>query len=75
MTGLKAFTLRALENHRGDDLERARTAFRGLSAEDMDKEYGRSGKTRRQIIEGYERHAAEVDAAIAWVKSLPESAR
>lgn len=68
----KEITLRALENYRGDDLYRARAAFRGLSDEEMGKQHGHSGKTRREIVDGYAEHDSAVEAAIAWVKSQPE---
>lgn len=66
---VKDVALRALENYRGDDLYRARRAFTGLSSEDMGKQYGQSGRTRLEILTEYERHDADVAAAIAWVSS------
>jgi hypothetical protein len=65
----KETALRALENLRGDDLYRARAAFRNCTPDEMQQQYGQSGKTRAQIIGEYEAHEAEVNAAIAWVKS------
>lgn len=61
--------LNALERYRGDDLYRARSAFRGLSDEEMDKQYGQSGKTKRQIVDEYAEHDSTVEAAINWVKA------
>jgi len=61
--------IRALETYRGDNLSRARWAFKGTPPEDMQKEYGQSGQTRAAILAGYEQHDSEVAAAIAWVKS------
>ncbi len=49
-----AFLKRAIEAFRGDDLWRARAAFKDLSASEMAKQHGQSGKTRQQILEGYE---------------------
>lgn len=65
----KELAIKALESMKGDDLLRARAAFRGCTESEMGYEYGMSGKTRRQILAEYEEHAAQVDAAIAWVRS------
>jgi hypothetical protein len=61
----------ALNNHRGDDLYRAKRQFGWMKDEELDREYGDSGKTCREIVRGYEEHAAEVDAALALANSLP----
>jgi hypothetical protein len=61
--------IKALNNMRGDDLYRAKCAFGGYSPEQMNEEYGSSGKTPTEIIAGYEAHEAKVDAAINWVTS------
>ena len=54
---------RALQSLRGDDLERARAAFRHCTEEEMGQEYGQSGQTRRQILQGYLDHNSEIDQA------------
>jgi len=69
MNDHKKLVLRALDTLRGDDLYGARIAFRNCTPEQMREEYGHSGKTRAEIIAGYEAHEARVDAAIAWVQS------
>jgi hypothetical protein len=66
----RELTIRALEQMKGDDTARARSAFRSCTLEQMGTEYGESGKTRAQILEEYEAHDAKVDAAIAWVKAV-----
>ena len=71
MSDPRETTLHALENARGDDLARARHAFRGLTPQRMGEQYGESGKTRAEIVAGYEAHEREIDAAIAWVRSRP----
>ena len=66
----KEYVLRVLEMSRGDDLARAQmTAKRGVP---LDKEYGQSGQTLRQIIEGYmeHNHVKHDGETYAWVKSL-----
>lgn len=64
--------IQALEQMRGDDLFRARAAFANFTPEEMKLEHGRSGKTRQQILDSYEKHVSEVDAAIEWVRSCSE---
>lgn len=58
----------ALRQHRGDDLARARRAFEGLSPEEMQEPWGASGRTRADVLADYEKHEAEVEAALAWVR-------
>ncbi len=60
--------LRALQQYRGDDLERAKLAFRSYSPWQMTQPYGLSDKTPEQILLGYQEHVDEVEAAIRWVK-------
>ena len=59
----------ALHELRGDDLRRARAAFRDCTPEQMNGLYGQSGLTRNAILRGYEEHSARCDAAIKWVRS------
>ena len=63
------FIIRLLEIAKGDDLQRARFAFRHYSPEEMNKPHGESGKTRAEIIAAYEAHEAKIDSAIAWVRA------
>jgi hypothetical protein len=58
-----------IENWKGDDLYRAQMAFRNLSVAQMNEQYGQSGQTCAQIVEGYRQHNAEADRLIAWVKA------
>ena len=59
--------IKALEQMRGDDLYRARSAFRNCTPKEMGEQYGQSGKTRAEMLAGYEAHDAKVSAAIDWV--------
>ena len=54
----------------GDDLERAKAAFRGYTPEEMQKEYGASGRTCQEILDGYKKDRAEREAVLEWVKSV-----
>lgn len=65
----KKLALRALENLRGDDLERARSAFRNCTSAQMQEQYGQSGKTRAEILADYEADRAKINAAIDWLKT------
>lgn len=68
----KQMTLKALDQLKGDDAERARWAFRGCSEEEMQLMHGGSGKTRRQILDEYEEHERAVRSAIDWVNRQPD---
>lgn len=63
----KQLAIQTLEQMRGDGLYRARAAFRNCTPKEMGEQYGQSGKTRAEMIAGYEAHDAKVTAAIAWV--------
>lgn len=63
----KQLAIQALGQMKGDDLYRARAAFRGLTPAQMHEQHGQSGKTRAQILDEYEAYNAKVDAAIRWV--------
>lgn len=66
----KEVILWALENAMGDDLERAEIAFKNYTPEQMATEYGQSGKTCQQILDGYRAHREEVENAILWARTL-----
>lgn len=55
--------LRIVQNAGGDNLERANIAFRGLSREQMQEDYGGSGQTRQTILDGYRCEREEWQAA------------
>lgn len=61
--------IKALERLISDDTYRARMAFAGLTPEEMQKEHGRSGQTRAEILAGYEKRDAEILETIEWVKA------
>lgn len=47
-------------------IKRMKSAFRNLSPDKMDEQYGESGKTRQELIDDYKRDRAERDAALTW---------
>lgn len=59
--------LAGLGRLRGDDLYRARAAFRGMSATQMAEQHGQSGRTRQEILAEYEEHDVRIQRAIDWV--------
>ena len=59
------FIIHCIENNRGDDLQRAQHAFKGL---DMSQKPGRSRQTRQQILDRLLAHNKECDDAIVIVK-------
>jgi hypothetical protein len=74
MSTHKELAVQALENMRGDDQYRAERAFRNCTPEQMNQEYGESGQTRSEILNGYRERGSQIDGAIAWINSLtPDS--
>lgn len=53
----------------GDNLERAKAAFRGLSKEEMALEHGQSGMTRQRVLDEHQRDRDERLAALAWLET------
>lgn len=70
MSKEKEFVVKAMENAKGDDLERAQAAFQNQTKEQLDLEYGVSGKTRRQILRAYEEHREEWQRAMDWLRKV-----
>lgn len=61
---------RIIENAKGDDLERARRSFHGMSSRQLDEQHGQSGRTRRQILQEYEAERALYLQAAALVEPI-----
>lgn len=64
----KEVILRALNNYRGDNYERAAAAFRNFTPTEMGAQHRVSGQTRQEIIDGYRKHTLEVENAIHFVE-------
>jgi len=62
----KSFILKVLEWYRGDNLDRAELFFKGMTEDQMQQEYGQSGKTRAEILAGWTKHNNQIDDAIEW---------
>lgn len=69
MSEEQELAIRGLENLKGDNLALAKHAFRNCTIDQMNMQYGASGKTRAEILAEYESHEAKVQRAIEWVKS------
>lgn len=65
----KDYILRCLRQDDGDDLERAKAVFRNHSQADLDKKYGQSGKTCREILAGYENARNRNKEVTEWFKN------
>lgn len=51
----------------GDDLERANRAFSHLSKEELDREHGCSGRTRREVWNDCKSARRKHVAAVQWL--------
>lgn len=67
---MRDLIIAALSACRGDNLERARMAFKGCTEAQMDQVWSGNGETRREVLQVYERYAARVDGAVAAIKAL-----
>lgn len=61
---LAAFVRGCVALARGDDYERAKLAFDRMTPEQMQEQYGQSGKTRQQVLDRYRQYTEQCDAAI-----------
>jgi hypothetical protein len=61
------YVQRAIHDRSGDDLERARAAFRNRTPEQMQLKYGQSDRTCQEILDGYVKERALATAAMAHI--------
>lgn len=64
---MKKFIIDCIEAARGDDLQRARRSFEGLN---MTQEYGKTGRTRQSVLDGYIAHNDKCNEAIDFMNKL-----
>lgn len=62
--------IRILENAKGDNLERAEMSFGKLTEDQLKEEWGRSGRTKGEILEGYREERKEWQAAYDLARSI-----
>ncbi len=67
---LVSYLRRTIANAHDDSLERATSAFRGLTAVQMQEQHGQSGCTRQELLDGYRAARAEHDQAAAYFEEL-----
>lgn len=67
---IKQFITQCIEQCRGDNLYRASHTFKNLTKVEMNEEYGESGQTPQQIIEGYTNHCNKCDEAIKAMSKI-----
>ena len=59
-----------VDNAKGHDLECAESSFRRYSITEMFMEYGQSGQTRQEVLDGYRRSRREWQAARDLLEKL-----
>lgn len=62
--------LSIVRNAFGDDLERATAAFGGCTPEQLNSQYGQSGRTRGQILEEYKEHRKRMQDLLEYTRNL-----
>ena len=67
---LADYIFRALDSYEGDDLERAELSFKDMSSSELDKLYGSSGKTVREILDMYRENRRKHNQAVELVETL-----
>ena len=65
-----AFVMGAMQMYRGDDYARAKAAFRNYTPEQMQQQYGQSGHTCQQILDGYKQQNDEWHETWDWLQGL-----
>ena len=61
---------RAMAQHKGDDLERAEMSFGHMGSAERGKQWGQSGNTINEVLEGYRRHRRAWQDAMDFVNGL-----
>ncbi len=72
----KEVATKAVERELGeahDNLARAQMSFGGMTAEGLGQQYGASGRTHQQILDGYGARVAESQAALEWMEAQPDA--
>ena len=64
-----SYILEVLGRTKGDDLERANRAFGRMTEAELDRQWGQSGMTARQVWDGYKADRAKWTEAEQWVET------
>lgn len=68
-TKQKTDIIRILEQSKGDDLYRAKMAFKYMTPDQMGQQWGHSGKSCQEILDGYVKHEEQINELIAAVRN------
>jgi hypothetical protein len=68
MNKFKETAIAALRQMMGDDAQRARKSFAGLTDALLDQPYGESGMTRREVLRLYATKEALINETIDWIE-------
>jgi len=55
-----------------DNLYRAKLQFGKMSERELEQEHGQSGRTRGEILDGYQNERDERKECVAWVEGATE---
>lgn len=64
------FLRQALGRFKGDDLERAESAFRRETPQSLQKKYGHSGSTKQQVLDEYRKFRQQWIEAKEYLEEL-----
>jgi hypothetical protein len=67
---IKTLIINAIQQHRGDNYERAKASFAGLSQQQMKEPHYGSGQTRQQLLDAYRIHTEDCERAIQEIQRL-----
>ena len=71
---IKELILKALEDEKGDCLERYEISFKRMSPDKLNESFGGMGaKTNQEVWNTLKAHRATVEEAIAEIDSMPAS--
>lgn len=69
-TEMKNFIISCIESKRGDDYVWAQYTFKNYTPQQMHQQYGQSGRTCTEVLNGYALHDNECTAAINEMNKL-----
>jgi hypothetical protein len=61
-----------ISNTKGDNLERCKAAFQGLDENEMQKPYVRNGRTRQEILDGYQSYRDSINTIIKELEEIKQ---
>jgi hypothetical protein len=67
---MEEFVRKIVQNAMGDDLIRAKIAFKNYSPTEMNELYFQSGKTPNEILAGYTEWEEKIKNAVKWLDGV-----